>query len=203
MKIGYARVSSVGQSLELQLAELGKAECDKIYREKASASSTNGRPELERALDQLRAGDELVITRLDRLARSLPDLYAIVQRISDAGATFACLQQGAIDTGTSTGKLMLGVLGAVAQFERDLLLERQAEGIAARKAAGGYRGRRSELDPAEVKAAYAEHGSYRLAAKALGCHKSSVERIVSGRPRQRSASCNTADKGAPTNDKAV
>jgi DNA invertase Pin-like site-specific DNA recombinase len=206
MKIGYARVSSTGQSLELQLEALAAAGCDKIYREKASARSTDGRPELERALDQLRTGDELAVTRLDRLARSVPDLYAIVQRIDQAGASFSCLHQ-AIETGTATGKLMLGVLGAVAQFERELTRERQREGIAAAKARGVYRkGRKATLDPAVVKAAYAEHGGYGAAAKALTeagipCSRASVERIVNNRPRKRGASaepapapCNTADR---------
>lgn len=192
MKIGYARVSSAGQSLELQLEALERAGCDKIYREKASAKGGGDRPQLDRALDQLRQGDELVVTRLDRIARSVPDLHAIVGKIVDAGAAFTCLLQGSIDVRSATGKLWLTMLGAVAEFERDLLHERQREGIAARKAAGGYRGRKAVLDPATVKAAYAEHGSYGKAAAALGCSRASVERIVNDRPRRRASSCNTA-----------
>lgn len=177
MKIGYARVSSTGQSLELQLEALKAAGCSKIYQEKASASSTDGRAELEKAIDQLRTNDVLVVTRLDRLARSVPDLYAIVKRIDQAGAAFACLQQGAIDTASSTGKLMLGILGAVAAFERDLLLERQAEGIAKAKAAGKYRGRKAVLDPAVVLEAYRRLGGVG-AAKELGIGRASVYRLV-------------------------
>jgi DNA invertase Pin-like site-specific DNA recombinase len=177
MKIGYARVSSSGQSLELQLEALAGAGCAKIYREKQSAKSTDGRPQLEQALDQLRAGDVLTVTRLDRLARSVPDLYAIAKRIDDVGASFACLQQGAIDTASSTGKLMLGVLGAVAQFERDLLLERQAEGIARAKAAGKYRGRKSIIDPAIVVEAYRRLGGA-AAARELGVGRASIYRIL-------------------------
>jgi DNA invertase Pin-like site-specific DNA recombinase len=183
LKIGYARVSSTGQSLDVQLEALGQR-CDKIYQEKASGSSTDGRPELEHALDQLRAGDELIVTRLDRLARSVPDLYAIVERIDRAGAAFHCLQQS-IETGTATGKLILGVLGAVAQFERELTRERQAEGIARAKANGVYRkkrGRKDAVDREAVLRAYAELGSYGKAAKAVGCGKATVERIVKNKP---------------------
>lgn len=192
MRIGYARVSSVGQSLELQVDALEIALCDKIYQEKASAKSTDGRPELEKALDQLRSGDELVVTRLDRLARSVPDLYEIVYRIDRIGAGFRCLQQGSFDLKHATGKLMLGVLGAVAQFERELTRERQAEGIARAKANGVYRkkraGRKDSVDRDAVLAAYAEHGTYGKAAKAVGCSKATVERIIMNKPsRGRSA----------------
>lgn len=201
MKIGYARVSSVGQSLELQLAALKAAECGKIYQEKASAKSTDGRPELEKALDQLRPGDELVVTRLDRLARSVPDLYAIVKRIDTGGASFACLQQGGIETTSSTGKLMLGVLGAVAQFERDLLLERQKEGIAKAKAAGVYRGRKAEIDPATVREAFERNNrSATAAAKELGIGRASIYRILGPLAELDDPPCNTANNGAPTND---
>jgi DNA invertase Pin-like site-specific DNA recombinase len=205
MKIGYARVSSIGQSLELQLEALGAAGCTKIYREKASGKSTDGRPELEKALDQLRAGDELLVTRLDRLARSVPDLYAIVDRIDREGAAFHCLQQ-AIETRTATGKLILGVLGAVAQFERELTRERQAEGIQAARDRGVYRkkrGRKDAVDRVLVIAAYAEHGTYGAAAKALTaaghrCSKSTVHRIVMDEPASGRPACNTAAKEGST-----
>jgi len=144
MKIGYARVSTVGQNLEAQLELL--VGCDKIYQEKRSGTTTNGRDELERAIDQLRAGDVLVVTRLDRLARSLSDLFGILQRITDAGAAFTCLQQGGVDTSTSTGKLMVGILGAVAEFETDLRKERQLEGIRKAHANGTYKGGKKRVD---------------------------------------------------------
>jgi DNA invertase Pin-like site-specific DNA recombinase len=181
MKIGYARVSSGGQSLELQLEALSAAGCEKIYREKESARSTFKRVELDRALDDLRAGDELIVTRLDRLARSVPDLYAILQRVGDAQASFLCLQQPGANTDTPTGKLLLGILGLVAEFENDLRRERQLEGIARAKGEGKYRGKQSRLDPAAVAAAVAEHGSYGKAARALGCSKASVGRIMGER----------------------
>jgi DNA invertase Pin-like site-specific DNA recombinase len=177
MKIGYARVSSSGQSLDVQLEALEAAGCAKIYREKQSGRTTDGRPELDKALDQLRPGDELAVTRLDRLARSVPDLYAIVKRIDEAGASFACLQQGGIETASATGKLMLGVLGAVAEFERELLLERQREGIARAKARGAYGGRKASIDKVKVEEAIGRLGPAGAAAE-LGIARSSIYRIV-------------------------
>ena len=150
MKIGYARVSSTGQSLDVQLEQLTAAGCEKIYQEKKSGRSTAERIELGRAIDDCRRGDVLVVTRLDRLARSVPDLYAIVAELTDTGAGFQCLQQGAIDTTTPTGKLMFGVLGAVAEFENDLRKERQREGIEKAKRAGVYRGRKPSIDRDQV-----------------------------------------------------
>jgi len=150
MKIGYARVSSTGQSLDVQLEQLTAAGCEKIYQEKRSGRSTAERIELERAIDDCRRGDVLVVTRLDRLARSVPDLYAIVADLNDSGTGFQCLQQGAIDTTTPTGKLMFGVLGAVAEFENDLRRERQREGIERAKKAGVYRGRKPTIDRDQV-----------------------------------------------------
>lgn len=176
MKIGYARVSSSGQSLEAQIEALEAAGCEKIYREKESGGSTARRFELEKALDQLRTGDVLVVTRLDRLARSVPDLYGILQKIAAAGAGFAAVHQSGIDTSSPTGKLMLGILGVIAEFERDLIRERQAEGIKKAKAAGVYRGKKRKLEPAAVLAAYREHGDN--AWRILGCARSSVYRIV-------------------------
>jgi len=185
MKIGYARVSSSGQSLELQLEALEQAGCTaaKIYREKESGRSTTKRAELERALADLRAGDELVVTRLDRLARSVPDLYAIQSRIAEAGASFLCLQQPGANTDTPTGKLLLGILGLVAEFENDLRRERQLEGIERARLEGKYGKRKSKLDPERVAAAVKEAGSYGAAAKLLtsqGCKisKPSVGRIM-------------------------
>jgi DNA invertase Pin-like site-specific DNA recombinase len=178
MKIGYARVSSSGQSLDVQLEALTAAGCEKIYREKESGRSTTKRGELERAIDELRAGDELIVTRLDRLARSVPDLYGILQRVAGRSASFLCLQQPGANTDTPTGKLLLGILGLVAEFENDLRRERQLEGIARAREAGKYRGKQPTIDPDKALAAYREHGSYGKAAKALRCSKASVGRIV-------------------------
>jgi DNA invertase Pin-like site-specific DNA recombinase len=177
MKIGYARVSSAGQSAR----GTDRGARGRRLREDLSGEGERRihRPPVRarEALDQLRPGDELVVTRLDRLARSVPDLYTILQKIAAAGASFAALHQSGIDTDTPTGKLMLGILGVIAEFERDLIRERQAEGIARAKAAGIYRGKnKRKLDPAKVLEAYREHGDG--AFKVLGCARSSVYRIV-------------------------
>lgn len=141
MKIGYARVSSIGQSLDVQVEQLTAAGCEKIYQEKRSGRTTDGRRELERALDQVRPGDVLVVCRLDRLARSVSDLYSLLAELTESQVGFTCLQQGAIDTTTPTGKLMFGILGSVAEFENDLRRERQREGIERAKELGVYKGR--------------------------------------------------------------
>jgi DNA invertase Pin-like site-specific DNA recombinase len=141
MIIGYARVSSTGQSLDIQIEAPTAADCEKIYSEKRSGRTAVDRPELTRALDQLRAGDQLVVTRLDRLARSVGDLHRLVDQVNATEATFRCLQQGGVDTTTSTGKLMLAILGAVAEFENDIRRERQRDGIEKAKERGIYRGR--------------------------------------------------------------
>src|SRR5215207_7763221 len=112
MLVGYARVSSVGQTLELQVDALSAAGCSKIYSEKVSGRSAADRPQLQRALDQVREGDTLVVTRLDRLARSVTDLHRIMERLAEERVQFRCLQQGGVDTSTSTGKLTLSIFGA-------------------------------------------------------------------------------------------
>lgn len=179
MKIGYARVSTAEQSLELQLASLAAAGCDRFYQEKQSGGSTDGRAELEKALDALREGDQLVVTRLDRLARSVPDLYAILQRIDRAGAALVCVQQSGVDPTTPTGKMFLGILGVIAEFERELIKERQAEGIARAREKGTYRrcGRKPRLAPDRVVEAFKAHGGSG-AAKALGCNRATIYKIV-------------------------
>ncbi|CAN7573533.1 recombinase family protein [Neorhizobium sp. LjRoot104] len=139
--IGYGRTSTADQKagLEAQLRDLQAAGCNKIFREEIS-SVANSRPELERALDYVREGDVLVVTKLDRLARSVADLMAITARLRDKGVELRILALN-LDTSTPTGKLMLHLLGSIAEFERELMLERQKEGIAKAKAEGKYTGR--------------------------------------------------------------
>ena len=132
----YARVSSEGQSLEIQHEALTAAGCEKIFSEKVSGRSTKDRDQLASALDFVRENDTLIVTRLDRLARSVGDLHQIIEKLTAKGVSFKCLNQSGVDTDTSTGRLMLGVLGAVAVFENDIRRERQMEGIAKAKAAG-------------------------------------------------------------------
>lgn len=151
MLIGYARVSSSGQSLDIQLEALEAAGCEKVFAEKVSGRSTKDRAQLAHALDFVREGDSLVATRLDRLARSVGDLHRIVEKLTEKKVGFRCLNQSGVDTDSSTGKLMLAILGAVAQFENDIRRERQLEGIEKAKAQGRYKGRPATIDPARVK----------------------------------------------------
>jgi DNA invertase Pin-like site-specific DNA recombinase len=140
--IGYARVSTYGQTLDSQLEQLRAAGCSSrnIYREKVTGARANRR-ELNRMLLKLAAGDVVTVMRIDRLARSTFDLFAIVKSIADAKAQFRSLAEPWADTGTSTGRLMLAVLGGLADVERDLIRTRTAEGRSRAKAQGKHMGR--------------------------------------------------------------
>ena len=137
--VGYARVSTKQQNLDIQLEKLNKYGCEKIYQEKLSGVDQN-RPELIRCKEYLREGDTLVITKLDRMARSAVDLGNIVKRFKEEGINLVVLDQN-IDTTTSYGKLTFHILGAVAEFENEIRRERQIEGIAKAKAKGKSFGR--------------------------------------------------------------
>jgi DNA invertase Pin-like site-specific DNA recombinase len=147
----YGRVSSAGQSLDIQHEALVNAGCDKIFSEKMSGRSTVDREQLAMALDFVREGDTLVVTRLDRLARSVADLHRIVEMLTSKGVALNCISQSGVDADSSTGRLMLSVLGAVAMFENDIRLERQREGIEKAKLAGKYRGRKATINTDRVK----------------------------------------------------
>ena len=141
MRIGYARTSTTDQQagFEAQVRDLEAIDCEKIYQEQVSSVGT--RDELDVALDFVREGDTLVVTKLDRLARSTRHLNEIVDRLREKGSHLQVLDLG-IDTATPTGELVLTVIGGIAQFERQMMLERQREGIAKAKAEGKYRGRK-------------------------------------------------------------
>jgi DNA invertase Pin-like site-specific DNA recombinase len=140
MMIGYARTSTLEQraGYEAQRRELKDAGAEKIFAEQVS--SVAERAKLDEALEFIREGDTLIVTKLDRLARSMRDLISIVEKIEAKGASLRILAMS-LDTKTATGKLMLNVLGSVAEFERTIMLERQKEGIAKAKADGVYKGR--------------------------------------------------------------
>src|SRR3954470_3925934 len=142
--LGYARVSTVGQTLETQVQQLTSAQCKPIFRDTASGARLD-RKELQKLLKALQPGDTLVVTRIDRLARSTFDLFAIVRQIVEAGAQFRSLAEPWADTSTSTGRLMLAVLGGLADVERDLIRTRTAEGRSRAKARGTHMGRPSKL----------------------------------------------------------
>lgn len=177
--VGYARVSSVGQSLVVQREQLAGAGCERVFEEKRSGTSTEGRDQLAEALDWVRDGDVLVVCRLDRLARSIVDLRKIIDRLTAKGVGFRCLQQP-IDTTTTEGRLMLNILAAFAEFETDIRKERQIEGINKAKAEGRYRGRPASIDAAAVAQLEAEGMGASAIAKHLGIGRASVYRVKNG-----------------------
>ena len=145
-QIGYARVSTSGQTLDAQLEQLKEDGCDRVFKETMSGARSD-RPELQKALAALGDGDTLVVTRLDRLARSSRDLLNIVHTIETRGARFKALADSWADTTTRTGKLILTVLGGLAEFERSLISERTSEGRERARKAGRHLGRPFKLTP--------------------------------------------------------
>ena len=141
MIVGYARTSTADQiaGFDAQIQELKAAGCQKMFQEQVS--SVGKRAQLEAVLEYVREGDVLVVTKLDRLARSMADLMVMIQTLDHKAVGLRVLNLG-MDTHTPTGKLMLTMLGGVAQFEREMMLERQREGVARAKAAGKYKGRK-------------------------------------------------------------
>lgn len=180
MLVGYARVSSAGQSLEIQLEELGQSGCEKIFAEKQSGTSAGNRQALQDALEFVRDGDSLVVTRLDRLARSSNDLHNIIAKLTTKGVKFRCVQQSGVDTDSGMGKLVLAILGAVAEFETDIRKERQREGIEKAKAAGVYKGRKPTVDSAKVRELHAAGVGPSAIAKQLMLGRTSVYRALRG-----------------------
>ncbi|WP_313199983.1 recombinase family protein [Rhizobium sp.] len=178
--IGYARTSTLDQTygLDAQLNELEAAGCEKVFKEQLS-SVDKERPELTRALDYARDGDVFIVTKLDRLARSMPDLVNIKNVLASKGVTLKVLALG-IDTSTSTGKLMMNLLGSIAEFERDIMLERQREGIARAKADGKYKGRAptAQRKADDVKRLKAEGKTAEQIVVELGISRSSVFRAL-------------------------
>ena len=177
--IGYARVSTTDQSLDIQEAVLKAAGCEVTRWEKRSGTTTTGRAELQTVLDFLRPGDVLMVTRIDRLARSIGDLQDIVRAVKAKGATLKATEQP-IDTGTAAGKCFLDMLGVFAEFETNLRKERQMEGIAKAKAAGVYKGRPASIDPARIQQLKAQSVGPSQIAKQLGIARASVYRALEG-----------------------
>lgn len=151
MRYGYARTSTTDQNPEAQVKALQDAGCDVIRTEQKTGTKLEGRAELQTLLDFMRSGDSLVITRVDRLARSISDLQIIMQTLADRGVSLVCTEQP-VDTNTASGKCFLDMLGVFATFENNLRKERQAEGIANAKAKGVYKGRPRQIDREEIRA---------------------------------------------------
>ncbi len=174
---GYCRVSTLEQDLTLQRQALQAAGCTVIREEKVSGASREGRRELETLLEFIRPGDTLMVTRVDRLARSIGDLQDIVRALKARGAALKATEQP-IDTASAAGKAFLDMLGVFAEFEHSLRRERQAEGIAKAKAAGVYRGRKPSVDVDAVRKLHAEGVGASAIATQLGIGRASVYRAL-------------------------
>ena len=177
MKYGYARVSSSSQKLTTQLDALTAAGCETIRQEKVSGTSIQGRDELNILLEFLREGDELVVTRIDRLARSIRDLQNIVYELEQKGVVLSATEQP-IQTNTAAGKCFLDMLGVFAEFETNLRKDRQMEGIQKAKERGVYKGRKPSVDVEKVKELKASGMGASAVAKELGIGRASVYRAL-------------------------
>lgn len=180
-KIGYARVSTIGQTLENQIKTLKEYGCHRVYCEKASGADTN-RLELRKLIVNLKEGQSVVVTRIDRLARSTFDLFAIVKSITDKKAQFYSLAEPWTDTSTSTGRLMLAVLGGLADVERDLIRTRTSEGRARAIAQGKKMGRPrriTDIQRLEIIQKRKEGETLEKISKTFGIASATVSRIVS------------------------
>jgi DNA invertase Pin-like site-specific DNA recombinase len=175
--IGYARVSTVDQDCSIQEEALRAAGCEPIRSERVSGTSRDGRTELDTVLSFMRNGDTLVVTRIDRLARSVADLEGIVRELAAKGAFLRCLEQP-VDTATPAGKAFLQMLGVFAEFETALRRERQMEGIAKAKAAGVYKGRKPSVPVDEIRSMRAAGANPTEISKRLGVGRTSVYRAL-------------------------
>jgi DNA invertase Pin-like site-specific DNA recombinase len=180
MKYGYARVSTDGQSVDAQVRQLTKAGCKKVFRETASGAKTD-RAQLRKALAALEVDDVLVVTRLDRLARSTRDLLNTLAALTERKAGFRSLGDTWADTTTSHGRLMLTVLGGLAEFERDLIRVRTGEGRERAKARGVKMGRKPKLTPHQQKEAIRRRDNgepIRDIARTYNVHNSTISRLA-------------------------
>lgn len=178
--VGYARVSTGQQDYQSQVDRLTAAGATKIFSEKRSGLD-GGRPELAECMRYVREGDTLIVTKLDRLARSTADLYRIVTELADKGVGFKVLDDAAVDTTTRTGKLVMGILALIAEFETEIRRERQMEGIAKAKAEGRTGGRPKLVTAdteARIRSLRAEGGSIRKIATEVGFSKATVQKVL-------------------------
>jgi DNA invertase Pin-like site-specific DNA recombinase len=178
--VAYARVSSGQQDHASQVARLKAGGAVKVFSEKRSGLD-RGRPELEGCLEYVREGDTLLITKLDRLARSTSELYRIVQALEAKGVAFRVLDDPAVDTTSRTGKLVMGILALIAEFETEIRRERQMEGIAKAKAEGRTGGRPTLVTPKvrdQIKSLRGKGASIRAIAAAVGLSKATVQKVT-------------------------
>jgi DNA invertase Pin-like site-specific DNA recombinase len=174
---GYARVSTTDQDLTIQKEALKAAGCEVIRQEKVSGTSMNGRVELATLLEFLRSGDVLVVTRLDRLARSVMDLSSIVEQLQNKGVALKATEQP-VDTSSAAGRAFLQMLSVFAEFETAIRKERQLEGIARAKAKGVYKGRKPSVPVDDIKRLKSQGMKPSAIAKQLGVARSSVYRAL-------------------------
>jgi DNA invertase Pin-like site-specific DNA recombinase len=179
MKIGYARVSTTEQNLDLQLTALKAAGCGRIYQEKISGAKRN-RPELQRLIDQLRPDDIVVVWKLDRLARSTQNLLELADQIKNAEASFCSLLEPWADTNSPSGKMIMTVFAGIAEFERDLIRERTGAGRIAAKKRGVRFGRPQKMNEEQkslAKRLLQEDKSVSEIAKTFNVHKATIYRL--------------------------
>jgi DNA invertase Pin-like site-specific DNA recombinase len=180
LKIGYARVSTEDQNLDIQLTALRKAGCKKIFQEKLSGTKWD-RPELNKLLEAMTKGDIVVVCRLDRLARSLKMMLHITDRIMESGAKFVSLDEGWADTTSPAGKLVMTIFSGMAEFEGDLIRERTGRGRKAARERGVKFGRPSKMSPSQIKLAKRllnEGQSARIVADTFGVHYTTLYRLL-------------------------
>ena len=177
MKVGYARVSSVSQNLDSQLKSLNEYGCEKIFQEKVSGTSTQGRDKLKQCLEFVREGDEFVITRIDRCSRSILDLQLIVKQLKEKGVTISATEQP-ISNKDATGKCFMDMLGVFAEFETNLRSERQMEGVRIAKEQNKFKGRQSSIDRDQVLKLKNEGKGASAIAKEMNIDRTSVYRIL-------------------------
>ena len=175
MKVGYARVSSVGQNLESQLIALKEYGCEKIFQEKVSGTSTKGREQLKEMLNFVRESDEVVFTRTDRVARSVLDLQLIVKELSEKGVSLTATEQP-ISTKDATSKCFLDMLSVFAEFETNLRKERQMDGIKANK--DKFKGRGQTIDVSKIKELKIKGLGATAIAKEMNIDRTSVYRLL-------------------------
>ena len=180
---GYARESTVEQDLSIQVTALESHGCEMIRSEKVSGTSTENRDELKTLLDFVREGDELVVTRVDRLARSVYDLQKIVRHLTEKGVALRATEQP-IDTTTPEGKCFLDMLGVFAEFETNLRRERQLEGVAKAKLEGKYKGRRPTIDPQKIRDMKSTGMRVTEICRELDISRASVYRLLRGEDTQ-------------------
>ena len=177
MKVAYARVSSVGQNLDSQIASLKAYGCERIFQEKVSGTSTKGRDKLRECLDFVREGDEFVITRVDRAARSVLDLQLIVKELADKGVSLTATEQP-ISTKDATSKCFLDMLSVFSEFETSIRKERQLSGIKIAQEQGKFKGRVAKIDGSKIKELKAEGLGATEIARQMGIERTSVYRLL-------------------------